>query len=116
MSMIHFACKRIEMEEIVRCSFALSKTEYKILSILMRSGKGLGVSEIAARLSLDRTGIQKSVKGLVRKKLAERKKSDRASGGFSFLYSAKAPGEIRRRMKASANSWVSGVFREIDGW
>ena len=33
--MISFACKDIDKEELIRCSFELNKTEYKLLMFLM---------------------------------------------------------------------------------
>lgn len=114
--MIHFACKRIEIGEIVRCSFALSKSEYGVLEILAKSKNPLSVQEISKRLSLERTGTQKALKGLLEKGIALRKKCNLPGGGYSYCYFAASPSDLKKRMKESVKGWVSGVYREIDSW
>lgn len=114
--MIRFACKAVRIEDIVRCSFGLGRTEYLVLSTLAKSKGMLQVSEIAKRLSLDRTGVQKAATSLVAKGLAGRRKCDLPGGGYAFCYSARGREELKRKMRAAVRSWSAGVLSGIDSW
>jgi predicted transcriptional regulator len=112
--MLKFACRTIEMGDIVRCSFGLTGSEYQVLLRLL-SGAGT-VQDISRRLKMERTGVQKALKGLVAKGLAHREKRNLPSGGFSFVYRPSDRKKIRADMKSSVKRWSAGVCRAIDGW
>lgn len=111
--MIEFACKKIRQEEIVRCSFGLNKTEYDVLTYMLKENNELPISGIAEALNLDRTTVQKAAKTLLRKDLLEREKQGLSGGGYNFLYSAKEKGEIKKRMMSKIKKWSEAVKSEI---
>lgn len=111
--MIEFVCKKIRQEEIVRCSFGLNKTEYDVLTYMLKENNELPVSEIAEGLNLDRTTVQKAAKTLLRKDLLEREKQGLSGGGYNFLYSAKKKEEIKKRMISRTKKWSRAVTDEI---
>jgi predicted transcriptional regulator len=112
--MLRFACKNIEMEDIVRCSFGLTKTEYLVLHRLFSSA---GTAQMIAKsLKMERTGVQKALTGLVGKSLARREKRGLPTGGFSFVYSAEDRKGMKAKMKSSVQSWSAGVCKAVDGW
>lgn len=115
--MIDFSCREPNVEEIIRCSFALSRTEYKTLSILASNPKKSFVaSELALRMSLERTGAQKALKSLLGKGLCLRKKCNLPDGGYTFCYSISNPAKVRAMAKKSVSDWSRKAFREIASW
>ncbi|MCD6495703.1 MAG: MarR family transcriptional regulator [Candidatus Aenigmarchaeota archaeon] len=112
--MITFSCKSISEEELIRCSFDLNKTEYNLLIFLMSKNSSLTVSSISAGMGLERTSIQKAVKGLVQKGLVRRTQKNLAKGGYIFLYTPDNKDEIKSRMKYIVRKWYKAVERSID--
>ena len=111
--MITFACKKIKQEELIRCSFNLNKTEYNLLVFILRDKKGYTVSQIAKRTRLERTTVQKAVKNLVSKQLAQRKQKNLAKGGYVFVYKPNDKSEIKAKMRKIVYNWYQGVKKEI---
>ncbi len=112
--MIRFACKRVEMRDVVMCSFGLGRTEYAVLHAVM--GRPGTVSQVASKLGLERTGVQKALKALVKKGLVARRKSNLPGGGYFFGYAPADVPSIRRLMKSTVRSWASAVESEINSW
>jgi len=112
--MITFACKKIEHEELIRCSFNLNKTEYNVLMSFLKKKEVCTISEIAKTMKLERTTIQKAIKGLVNKKLVRRLQRNLPKGGYVFLYKVNNKQEIKNKMKSVVHKWYKLVEMEID--
>lgn len=111
-----FACRKIDFYDIMRCSFALTKTEHKILMHLLKSNSENSITAISKRLSLERSTVQKAVKTLLEKGLIERKQQNLSEGGFRFYYSSIPKKEIKNKLLNSVRDWHSSVERMIDKW
>lgn len=113
--MIDFACKTIRLEELIRCSFNLNKTEYKIFSFLIRSKtKDHSISEIAKNLNLDRTSVQKGIQKLFEKKLIFRRQINLKKGGFFYRYAMKDKETIKKEIISLLDSWTNNAKKVID--
>jgi predicted transcriptional regulator len=113
--MIDFACKRFEIEEIVRCGFGLSKADYKILVILMKNTGGLTTNQLAKELQLDLSTIQRSVKKLFEKDIISRSQFN-LSSGYLYKYSIKDRNTIKEKMLIVIKGWIGGVENSIRAW
>ncbi|MFP4116306.1 MAG: helix-turn-helix domain-containing protein [Candidatus Aenigmatarchaeota archaeon] len=113
-NMIDFACKTIEVEELIRCSFQLSKTDYRLLLRLLGS-KG-SVKDLAEEMNLDRTTVNKSLTKLLDRKLVERRQYNISSGGYRYVYRAKDKEEIKKRVRDLIENWGSSAKEAIDDW
>ena len=111
--MITFACKKIRLEEIVKCSFNLNKTEYDILMFLFGKEKEFDIQNLSKKIGLERTTVQKALKGLLNKKLAGRRPVNIKSGGYFFLYNVKNKDEIKERLLKIITQWYKGAEEEI---
>ena len=87
--MIDFACRRISEEELVRCGFGLNKTEFNIFYFLIKHNKRFSVEEIAEKLKLTRSTVQKSIKSLLEKNIIARFQTNLEKGGYKFFYQIK---------------------------
>lgn len=114
--MISFACKDIELMEIVRCSFDLNKTDYTVFNFLMGINNELAISEIASKLKLERSGVQKSIKTLLNQDLVMRRQLNLDHGGYKFRYSIKDKELVKKRMMVIIDGWHSKVKDAIKHW
>jgi predicted transcriptional regulator len=112
--MITFSCKNITEEELTRCSFNLSKTEYNVLIFLLKNYKRHTVLHLSNSIKLERTTIQKAVKGLVEKGLVDKIQKNLPKGGYIFLYKAKYKEEIKSKIKKLAHKWYKDFQETID--
>ena len=114
--MIDFACKKFDIEEVVKCSLGLSKSEFRLLKFFIEKGKEFTTEELAKALVLDKSTIQRSVKKLHGKGLVTRGQINQSVGGYLFTYRIKDKNKIRQIILDTVESWVE-VFREkISKW
>ena len=114
--MISFACKTINFEDLVRCSFDFNKTEFKIFIFLLSKKEPLCVSTIADALSKDRTTVQKAMKQLLDKEIVFKHQVNLEGGGYSYLYKIKDKDYIKEKLLNIVNGWSKQVINYIDKW
>ncbi|MGM5484829.1 MAG: MarR family transcriptional regulator [Nanobdellota archaeon] len=113
---ISFACKQIELKDLVMCSFELNKTDYRLFMFMLGKDQYLTTSEIADLMGLDRSSVQKSIKRLTEKNLVLRKQQNLDKGGYIFSYMIKDKKDIKDQMLSMINNWKSMVEKEINNW
>lgn len=111
--MMTFSCKRITEEELIRCSFNLNKTQYHLLIFMLMNNKMRFISQISKAMKLERTTVQKAMKVLVERKLAQRTQKNLPKGGYVFLYKPRDKGRIKSEMKEIAYKWYKSVEKSI---
>ena len=109
-----FACKKISIKDLMVCSFGLAKSDYNTLVLLMGSGKGLTVSDISKRLSVDRTTAQKSVKRLLDKDLVTKRQKNLENGGYIYFYTISDKEKIRGDILSIISGWTERVKKSLD--
>jgi predicted transcriptional regulator len=114
--MINFACKDIDFSEVVRCSFNLNKTEYKLLIKLVRQDKKLSIVEIARLTGFERSTVQKAIKKLVQERLVSRSQINLSRGGYVFTYRAKDKENVKKRTVNCIKLWSSRACQEVMNW
>lgn len=114
--MISFACKDIELKDLIMCSFDLNKTDYKLFRFMLQKKEFLTTNEIAQGMNLDRSSVQKSIKRLVEKTLVLRNQENLARGGYIFVYKIKDKDLIKKQILDMIHSWIGKVKNEIDKW
>ncbi len=112
--MIDFACKSIKVEELIRCSFQLSKTDYEVLVKLMDSEKD--TKKLAEEMGLDRSTVQKSVSKLRNQGLIKRRQYNLSSGGYRYVYTSKEKEEIKKEVRSLIDKWSSSAKEAIQDW
>jgi len=107
--MIKFSCKKISKEDLIKCAFALNKTEYNLLMFLLKKDRNFTAIQISTLMKLDRTTIQKAIKKLVDKELVDRKQKNVPGGGYTFLYLIEDKKEIKNKIKDVIHKWCKSV-------
>lgn len=114
--MVSFACKSISLEEIIKCGFQLTKTEYYVMMHLLATAEELTTQEIADDLKKERTTIQKAIKSLAEKRVVVRKQFNLEKGGYSFVYSIREKENLKMRILHMIDRWTSEVKKEVSNW
>jgi len=112
--MLYFACKKIDFSDLVRCSFRISKTEYKILKKLMSRKTPMSVSELSEQFEKERTTIQKAVQNLHSKKIIDRRQMNLNNGGYIYYYLIKDKDQIKKKIKEIVSIWYKSVISAIE--
>ena len=72
------------------------------------------VSQIAKKMKLERTTIQKAIKNLVSEKLSKRIQKNLHRGGYTFIYKINNKDDIKKKMKNIIYEWYKGIETAIE--
>ncbi len=111
---ITFACKKILKGDLIRCSFQINKTSYNTLMVLTGEKNKLRVEDITKKIGLERSGVQKAVKELLKKGLIKRSQRNLLNGGYVYVYSAIDKKEIKKRVRDLLYEWYKSADMEIE--
>jgi len=110
-----FACKRFPIDQVLRCSFGLSNSEFVILKALLSKGER-SVEELAELLGKDRTTMQRAIKPLVEKGLVRRRQYNLDSGGYQYYYLPQDKDAIKAKIQKHFAHFSELVHNEIEKW
>ncbi|MFX1390128.1 MAG: helix-turn-helix domain-containing protein [Promethearchaeota archaeon] len=112
-------------ERLFKCILGLNKTESQVLSYILRN-KNSSTSEIAQKLNLDRSSIQRAVQGLIDLKFIKRismsmkeyntRKNIKSSKsqGYLYVYNAKDMKSIKTQFKKLLDKWYTSMVNYIE--
>jgi len=112
---MEFACKKIDVEDIIACSLGLKKSEYKIFEVLLHS-EHVALKDLSKKLDLDRTTLQKVLKRFVENDLVERYQENLDNGGYIFVYKIKDKEVLKKRINIAIEKWHATAKSAIDKW
>jgi predicted transcriptional regulator len=113
---MNFACRNFSIDEVVRCSLELTKSEFRILEFLMKHAKRISSQEIAKTLKLELSTVQRSMKKLSSKKIVRKSQINLSSGGYSFFYCICDKREIKSIIKQIIQKWYNEFDQELNKW
>ena len=115
--MIDFACKKFNLDEIIKCGLGLTKAELEIMKYFTSHyGEEFTSGELSKVLEMNITTLQRATKKLYEKKIILRHQKNLGSGGYIYTYEASSKKEIREILKEIIKSWSKKVEDEIDKW
>ncbi len=115
--MISFACKKFDLDEVIRCSLGLTKIEYKILMYFVKnSQKEITTLQISKIFGIGLSTTQKAVKKIREKGLSNRSQKNLSMGGYVFVYSVKNKLVLKKKVLEIISNWVRKVNNEIREW
>jgi predicted transcriptional regulator len=112
-------------ERLFNCILGLNKTESQVLSYILQN-KNASISEIAEKLRMDRSSIQRAVQGLVELKLINRtsismkdyvqlkKIESEKTQGYLYVYNTKDMKSIKTQFKKLLNKWYNSMLKYIE--
>lgn len=114
--MIDFACKKFNLDEIIKCGLGLSRSDYFILSFLIKQNKEFSSNQIASKVDFDVSTSQRSLKKLREQGLISRRQVNLSSGGYIYYYKSKNKEEISKIILEIVNNWSKKVEKELENW
>lgn len=113
--MIDFACKKFDIDEVIRCGLGITKTEQEILELLVK--KELQTAhEVTKELKISLATAQRSLKILHEKNLIDRRQQNLDKGGYLFFYQAKDKEVIKNEIKKILDNWINNVNESLNHW
>jgi len=113
---MNFICKVVTLEQILKCSFGLNKTEILILKHLTEEKEELSIEDIMKKVKKDRTTIQRGVKKLFGKELIKRRQVNLSNGGYVFIYSSRPKPELKEKIFKIFDNFKEMVGTEVNHW
>lgn len=114
--MIDFACKKFDLDEVIKCVLGLSKSEFRLLKFLSEQDAKFTTEELSKKLKLDKSTIQRSIKKLHEKDLVTRSQINQTVGGYVFLYKIKNKENIRKIVNETLDNWVMTFKKKLSSW
>lgn len=114
--MIDFACKKFDLDEVIKCVLGLSKSEFRLLKFLSEHDLRFTTEELSKKLKLDKSTIQRSIKKLHEKDLVTRSQMNQSVGGYIFLYKIKNKENIRKIVTDTLDNWVGTFKKKLASW
>ncbi len=115
--MIDFACRQFDLNEVIKCSLGLTKSDYNILKLLLFDSEEYRSSEeISKLIKVDISTAQRSLKKLRNKQLVIRKQINLSPGGYIFVYKSKNNLAIKNMILDIVKSWTNKVELELGRW
>lgn len=115
--MIDFGCKKFEIDAVIKCGLALTRSELEILKFLVNNDENsYSSNDIAKELNIDLTTSQRALKNLREKKLVRRMQRNLSPGGYVFLYKIINRDEVKKQLMNIIHNWVQRVEKEISEW
>jgi len=113
---VNLSCIDLSVEDLLRCSFGLSKQEVRVLVRLLEEPAWADVVKISSRLHRDRSVVQRGLQSLLRKGLVERDQRNKAGGGYEYLYRAKDKRMMKASILAKSRTFSAMVSEAVRGW
>jgi predicted transcriptional regulator len=107
-------CGKLNVDDIIACSLSLKKSEFRLFKELMILTDQVTVIELAEKLNLDRTTVQKIIKSFMQKGLVTRYQENLDNGGYLFLYAIKDKEKIRAHIKKMLATWYDLAIKSIE--
>jgi len=115
--MINFACQRFQLEQIIRCGLALTKTDYKILNFLVENTEDwLTTEDIAEKFNINVSTAQRAVKKLHLEKVLQRTQNNLDNGGYIFLYKSYSKDYVKKMILEIVAKWTKAIEQELEIW
>jgi predicted transcriptional regulator len=115
--MIDFACKKFDLKEVIRCSLALTKTEFKILEYFINnSDQQFTAQEISKKFNIGLSTSQKLINEINKKRLIKRSQKNLEKGGYIFVYSIKEKEIVKERILEIVSNWMQKFELKIEEW
>ncbi len=115
--MIDFACKKFDIEEVIRCSLNLTKTEFNIVKYLIKNNQeSFTAKEISKIFKIGLSTSQKAIKKINEAELIKRGQRNLEKGGYIFVYFIREKLILKQKILSLIHNWTKKVETELKKW
>lgn len=112
-------------ERLFKCILGLNRTESKVFGYILKN-ENASTSEIASKLKMERSSIQRALQSLSKLLLINReslsmkdygtleKKADSKKQGYLYVYNSKDLDSIKAQFKKLLDKWYNSMVNYID--
>lgn len=112
-----FACQEIDVTQVLKCSFALSKAGCSVLKEFLKQPNRVWRSdELAEITGHDLATIQRTLKHLFEREVLIRRQQNREAGGYEYVYELKEEQELITLIKSTLDEWVLQAKQEVSSF
>jgi predicted transcriptional regulator len=115
--MIDFACKKFDLNEIIKCSLNLTRTEFEVMKyLIINDEKIFGTVDLSDKLNIGLSTVQKALKKMKENDILHQSQKNIEGGGYYFTYKIKNKLELRKIIIKIVQKWSKKVEKEIEMW
>ena len=115
--MIDFACKKFDLNEVIRCSLGFTKTEFAIMRYFVSNpGKEFTAKEISIIFNIGFSTSQKAINRINKSGLMKRSQRNLGKGGYVFVYSIKDKLVLEKKILGIIHNWMKNVEAGLKKW
>jgi predicted transcriptional regulator len=111
-----FACKTIDVQQILKCSLGLSKAGCSVLRELMSQEDWITSEELAITTGYDLATVQRSLKHLHERNVVKRIQHNREVGGYEYYYLLVDKKAFRNVVTQTMEEWMQEARKELTEW
>lgn len=108
-----FACKKIDVEQVLKCSLGLTKAGCTIMHYLRKNDDWHTSEEIAKKTGYDLATTQRTLKHLYERGVVHRRQQNRDVGGYEYHYQIVSEQELQTTINAVLDDWVLRVRKGL---
>lgn len=114
--MIDFACKRFDLDSVVKCGLGLTRAEFLVMKYFLGHKRECRTSGVSKELGLKLSTVQKAVRKLYGKEILVRHQKNLEGGGYVYTYECVSRDKVKQIIKDIVRNWGRRVEDEIDKW
>ncbi len=115
--MIEFACKKFDLNEVIRCGLNLTKIEFKIMEyFIKKSPKKFTALEISKIFKIGLSTSQKAIKKIYFKGILNKNQKNLEKGGYIFVYFIKEKKLLKNKILEIIDNWTRNIKKRIKNW
>ncbi len=111
-----FACKQIDVEQVLKCALGISKAGCAVLHCLANKKNWATSEQLAQELDYDLATIQRNLKHLHERGILQRIQQNKELGGYEYTYSIVAQKEFLRVLEQTLHAWMQEAKKELEHW
>ncbi len=112
-----FACEEIDVEQVLQCSFGLTKSGCAVMQLFLTcEDEWMSSDYVAEATGYDLATAQRALKHLVERGVLVRSQQNRSGGGYEYVYCVVDPGVFARLVEQTLDAWVADAKKEVRLW
>lgn len=111
-----FACEHIDVQQVLKCSFSLTKAGCAVMRAVASSSEWVTSEELATQTGYDLATVQRSLKVLVEQGVLQRRQHNRDVGGYEYIYQFSQKDEFVSLVERTLDEWVAEAKKEVRHW
>ncbi len=111
-----FACQEIDVQQVLSCTFGLSKSGCAVLKQLFASTQPMTSDELASQTGYDLATVQRALKHLSERGVLVRTQHNRPQGGYEYVYEVVDTQTFTALVDKTLTSWLAQARQEVQLW